>query len=72
MVLPGQGSNKCTGAMQIFIRVQLATTMHSSGIHSYACSLVHSELSWWGLKSSMHSHVARLHHCSHHYRVETL
>jgi hypothetical protein len=21
-----------------------------SSIHSYACSLVHSELSWWGLK----------------------
>jgi hypothetical protein len=29
-----------------------------SSIHSYACSLVHSELSWWGLQSSLHSHVA--------------
>jgi hypothetical protein len=31
----------------------------SSSIHSYARSLVHSELSWWGLHSSLHykSHV---------------
>jgi hypothetical protein len=30
-----------------------------SSIHSYACSLVHSELSWWGLESSWHfmSHI---------------
>jgi hypothetical protein len=27
---------------------------------SYACSLVHSELSWWGLTSSFHSHVAHM------------
>jgi hypothetical protein len=29
-----------------------------SGIHSYACSLVHSELSWWELCGSLHLHVA--------------
>jgi hypothetical protein len=29
----------------------------SSGIHSYACSLVHTERSWWGLESSLHLHV---------------
>jgi hypothetical protein len=23
----------------------------SSGIYSYACSLIHSEPSWWGLKA---------------------
>jgi hypothetical protein len=27
----------------------------SSSFHSYACSLLHSELSWWGLKSSISS-----------------
>jgi hypothetical protein len=37
----------------------------SSGIHSFACSLVHSELSWWGVKSSLHLHVAHMHYCSH-------
>jgi hypothetical protein len=26
--------------------------------HSYACSLVYSDLSWWGLKRSLHLHVA--------------
>jgi hypothetical protein len=36
----------------------------SSGTQSYACSLVHSDLSWWRLKSSMHSHVAHMHLCS--------
>jgi uncharacterized membrane protein len=38
---------------------------NSSGIYSYACSLVHSELSWWGLKSSLHLHVAHMHYRSH-------
>jgi hypothetical protein len=37
----------------------------SSGIYSYACSLVHSELSWWGLKSYLQLHVAHMHYCSH-------
>jgi hypothetical protein len=37
----------------------------SSGIYSYACSLVHSELSWWGLKSSLHLRVAHTHYGSH-------
>jgi hypothetical protein len=37
---------------------------NSSGMHSYACSLVHSELSWWGLKSSLHLHVAHIHYGS--------
>jgi hypothetical protein len=37
----------------------------SSGIPSYACSLVQSELSWWGLKSSLHLHVAHMHYGSH-------
>jgi hypothetical protein len=36
--------------------------LDSSTIHSYACSLVHSELSWWG---SLHLHVTYLHYCSH-------
>jgi hypothetical protein len=27
--------------------------------------LVHSELSWWGLKSSLHLRVAHMHYCSH-------
>jgi hypothetical protein len=35
-----------------------------SGIHSYARSLVHSELSWWGLKSSLHLPVAHTHYGS--------
>jgi hypothetical protein len=37
----------------------------SNGIYSYACSLVHSEQSWWGLKSSLHLHVAHTHYGSH-------
>jgi hypothetical protein len=36
-----------------------SSSSSSSGIHSYACSLVHSELSW-GLRCSLHSHVAVL------------
>jgi hypothetical protein len=36
-----------------------------SSIHSYACSLVHSELSCRGLKSSLHLHVAHTHYGSH-------
>jgi hypothetical protein len=37
----------------------------SSGIHSCACSLVHSELSWWGLKALCiyMSHICM--YCSH-------
>jgi hypothetical protein len=35
-----------------------------SGIHSYAC-LGHSKLSWWGLRSSLHLHVAHMHYRSH-------
>jgi hypothetical protein len=41
----------------------------SSGNYSCACSvdssLVHSELSWWRLKSSLHLHVAHTHYGSH-------
>jgi hypothetical protein len=37
----------------------------SGGIYSYVCSLVHSELSWWGLKSSLHLHLAHTHYGSH-------
>jgi hypothetical protein len=44
--------------------------LDSSSIHSYACSLVHSELSWWGLKSSLQSHIAHM-HCGSHYSVES-
>jgi hypothetical protein len=29
-----------------------SSSSSSSGIYSYACSLVHSELSWWGLKKA--------------------
>jgi hypothetical protein len=39
--------------------------LSSSGIYSYTCSLVHSELSWWGLKSSLHLQVAHTHYGSH-------
>jgi hypothetical protein len=35
-----------------------------SGIHSCACSLVHSELSWWGF-NSMYLHTAHMQYCSH-------
>jgi hypothetical protein len=38
------------------------------GVHSYACSLVQSELSWWGLESSFHLHVAHM-HCGSHYSI---
>jgi hypothetical protein len=33
-----------------------SSSSSGSGIHSYACScsLVHSKLSWWGLKFSLH------------------
>jgi hypothetical protein len=44
--------------------------LDSSSIHSYACSLVHSELSWWGLKSSLQLHIAHM-HCGSHYSVES-
>jgi hypothetical protein len=33
-------------------------------IHSCACSLVHSELSWWGF-NSMYLHTAHMQYCSH-------
>jgi hypothetical protein len=36
----------------------------SSSSDIYAC-LVYSELSWWGLKSSLHLHVAHTHYGSH-------
>jgi hypothetical protein len=44
---------------------RLDSSSSSSGILSYACSLVHTGLSWWGLKSSVHLHVAHEHHGSH-------
>jgi hypothetical protein len=31
----------------------------------FARSLVHSELSWWGLKSSLHLHAAHMHYGGH-------
>jgi hypothetical protein len=34
-------------------------------IHNYACSVVHSELSWWGLRNSRQLHVAHVQLCSH-------
>jgi hypothetical protein len=42
-----------------------SSSSSSSGIYSYACSLVHSELSWWGIKSFLHLHVAHTHYGSH-------
>jgi hypothetical protein len=45
--------------------VKLGHRWHSSSIHSFACSLVHSELHCWGLNSSTHLHVAHMHNCSH-------
>jgi hypothetical protein len=45
--------------------VSSSSSSSSGGICSHACSLVHSELSWWGLKSSLHLHVAHTHYCSH-------
>jgi hypothetical protein len=44
--------------------------LDSSSNHSYACSLVHSELSWRGLKSSLHLHGAHM-HCGSHYSVRS-
>jgi hypothetical protein len=38
--------------------------------HGYAFSLVHNELSWWGLKSSLHLHIAHM-HCGSHYSVRS-
>jgi hypothetical protein len=49
------------------MRYRVWLALASSSNHSYDCSLVHSELSWWGLKRSLHLqlHVAHMHHCSH-------
>jgi hypothetical protein len=52
------------GGLVIIITGRLDSSS-SSGIDSYACSLVHSELSWWGLKSSLHLHVGHTHYGSH-------
>jgi hypothetical protein len=43
------------------------TTSHTHALVPYDAhnSLVHSELSWWGLKRSVHLHVAHTHHGSH-------
>jgi hypothetical protein len=38
-----------------------SSSSSSSSIHSYVCSLVHSELRWWGLNSSMHLQVPHMH-----------
>jgi hypothetical protein len=48
-----------------FDRLDSSSSSSSGGIYSYACSLVRSELSWWGLKSSLQSHVAHTHYGSH-------
>jgi hypothetical protein len=37
----------------------------SSCIYSYACSLIHLELSWAGVNSSLHLYVAHMLNCSH-------
>jgi hypothetical protein len=54
------------------IQDQYAVTAHSlilasfqqnskaAAFTSYACSMAHSGLSWWGLKSSMRLHVAHM------------
>jgi hypothetical protein len=39
--------------------------LQRSSIHSYACSLVRNQLSWWGLQSSLHLYVAHVHYGSH-------
>jgi hypothetical protein len=46
------------------LRVHRLDSSSSSGIYSYACSQVHRELSWWGLRSSLQLHVAHKHHGS--------
>jgi hypothetical protein len=40
-------------------------------LHSFACSLVHSELSELGLQSRLQIHVAQMHYCSHYSVVYT-
>jgi hypothetical protein len=51
--------------MTSFTYNQVQALSYARYSYGYACGLVHSELSWWGLKSSLHLHVAHTHYGSH-------
>jgi hypothetical protein len=57
------------GGLQVHFTAVLGMLQLLRGYQSFqpspACSLVHSELSWWGLKSFLHLHVAHTHYGSH-------